>query len=222
MAAKLQSKIFIGGEIHLMTGLHIGGASSSLDIGGLDNGIIKTAKGLPYIPGSTLKGKLRNMLAKVSGSDDVKTDNKEIRTLFGSSSEGKEVNARLIVRDAYLDEAKFDATFSSVELELGHSEVKWENTIDRKNSAANPRQLERVPAGTIFNFNMVLDDYDDTQTDSLLIQLKLALRLLEGDYIGGSGTRGYGQIKFENISAKKLSVQEDGTLTPDNNYPFVL
>lgn len=221
MAAKLQSKIFISGEIHIKTGLHIGGASSSLDIGGLDNGIIKTAKGLPYIPGSTLKGKLRNMLAKLTGSDDVRTDNDNMRMLFGSSSEGKEENARLIVRDAYLNETKFNEIFSNVELELGHSEVKWENTIDRKNSTANPRQLERVPAGAIFNFNLVLDDYDDGQTANLERQLKIAMKLLEGDYIGGSGTRGYGQIKFEHPTSKKLMIKEDGT-TETVDYTFSL
>lgn len=221
MAAKLQAKIFISGEIHLKTGLHIGGASSSLDIGGLDNGIIKTAKGLPYIPGSTLKGKLRNMLARLSGSNDVKNDNEKIRMLFGSSAEGTEENARLIVRDAYLDETKFNEIFSNVELELGHSEVKWENTIDRKNSTANPRQLERVPAGAIFKFELVLDDYDDKKTSNLEMQLRIAMRLLEGDYIGGSGTRGYGQIKFETLNSQKMTIDENGTVTTAN-YNFML
>ncbi len=220
MATQLQAKIFITGEIHLKTGLHIGGASSSLDIGGLDNGIIKTAKGLPYIPGSTLKGKLRNMLAKVTGKDSVEKDTLETRMLFGSSADGAQEIARLIVRDAYLDEDKFKTTFSNVELELGHSEVKFENTIDRKNSTANPRQLERVPSGAIFTFNMVLDDYSDAERATLETRLRLAMRLLEGDYIGGSGTRGYGQIKFKAVKGMRKAVDGKGILSDDANYKF--
>lgn len=87
MSKKLTAKIIIRGRIQAVTGLHIGGSKSSLDIGGVDLNIIKTPHGVPFIPGSSLKGKLRSMLARVEGSPEVQEDPEYILKLFGSSGE---------------------------------------------------------------------------------------------------------------------------------------
>jgi CRISPR-associated protein Csm3 len=107
---------------------------------------------------------------------------------------------RLIFRDAYLDVEKFKQDFpeKEVKLETEFSEVKTENTIDRKTGKAqHPRTIERVPAGAVFHFEIILDKYDTDNSDEFEAKLKEGFALLENDYLGGSGTRGYGKVKIE-------------------------
>jgi CRISPR-associated protein Csm3 len=199
---KLTGKIFIKGKIVAETGLHIGGSKSSLDIGGIDLNVIKTARGIPFIPGSSLKGKLRSMLARIDGSEKPDKDSDLIKAIFGDAGKGDDKNTvtRLLVRDANLDKDKFETEFAGVELEMDYTESKWENTINRKTGTAeHPRQLERVPSGAEFNFEMVYDHYDDGNTKDHLTHIRTAMRLLEGDYLGGSGSRGYGKVKFKDV-----------------------
>jgi len=216
---KLIGKFFIKGEIKALTGLHIGGSKTALDIGGIDLNVIKTAAGVPYIPGSSLKGKLRAMLAREEGSKELQTDSDTIKEIFGESPTKENPEGRitrLIVRDAFLyidhfEKEKENGEFT--ELELDYTEGKWENTINRKTgTAGNPRQIERVPAGAIFKFELIYDIYDDVlkdHSDELNLstienlkhikEIKKAMRLLEDDYLGGSGSRGYGKIEFLNV-----------------------
>ncbi len=205
---KLIGKIFITGQIELVTGLHIGGSKTALDIGGIDLNVIKTSEGVPFIPGSTLKGKLRSQLAKEAGSESVDNDSETIKELFGDPPTAKNGQkgkiTRLLVRDSFINpDSKIklenrEGEFSG--LELDYTETKWENTIDRKSGTAqHPRQLERVPAGTIFDFELVYNEFDDNQTEIHITEIKKAMRLLEDDYIGGSGSRGYGKVKFNSV-----------------------
>lgn len=210
---KLVGKYIITGEIKCETGLHIGGSKTALDIGGIDLNVIKTANGIPYIPGSSLKGKLRSMLAREEGSENPKNDSDTIKEIFGDSPSGKDDQGkitRLIVRDSFLKnyDEMFEKKGDFTDLELDYTEGKWENTIDRKSgTAGNPRQIERVPAGAIFGFEIVYDVYDDNKKDEHLKEIKKALRLLQDDYLGGSGSRGYGKILFENLSAVKKTIK---------------
>lgn len=215
---KLTGKYFIKGEILVKTGLHVGGSKTALDIGGIDTNVIKTANGVPYIPGSSLKGKLRSMLAREEGSEDVKADSKEIREIFGfppkqKDASEKEIDAeqtRLIVRDAFLKnwEEMFNKEGDFKDLELDYTEGKWENSIDRKTgTAGSPRQIERVPAGAIFEFELIYDVYNDNKKDDHLKEIKKAMRLLQDDYLGGSGSRGYGQIEFQNIQTGEKTIK---------------
>jgi len=251
---KLTGKLFIKGQILAETGLHIGGSKSSLDIGGVDLNVIKTAKGAPFIPGSSLKGKMRSLVARTRGSVSVTRreadgapndeDYPYILQLFGSAAkeekqkdksdkdgEKKDPNmskgevCRLIVRDAMLNTDAFEKLeFES--LDTNFTEVKWENTINRKRGVAeHPRQLERVPAGAAFTFEIVYDMYDDveeaylnkhgkhetageTKLQKHLAALKLAMELLQDDYLGGQGSRGYGQVKFSGVSVRQKNVDE--------------
>jgi CRISPR-associated protein Csm3 len=242
---KLTGKLFIKGYIVTETGLHIGGSKSSLDIGGVDLNVIKTPKGVPFIPGSSLKGKLRSLLAKLHGSvavssreggTDVITDENfsYLLSLFGSSGDDRASKSeeltkvtRLLVRDAKLDETHFKTLFDE-ELELGYTDIKWENRIDRKTGTAkDPRQLERVPVGARFEFELVYDLYDDTtepnkasypsyfSSQSTLLDLhlsaiKTAMQLLQDDYLGGQGSRGYGKIRFEDVRLEQKNITDEG------------
>jgi len=222
---KLLGKIFISGEIVAETGLHIGGSKSSLDIGGVDLNVIKTPGGVPYIPGSSLKGKLRTMLARVHGSVGVSKrdvdaaqgeksdeDFPVICEIFGHSGEddgNRSYKTRLVVRDADLDTTAFEADFGHTDMDFQYSDIKWENTINRKTGTAqHPRQLERVPAGARFRFEMIYDDYNDGKTAVHLADIRMAMRMLEGDYLGGQGSRGYGKIRFENVRFETKAIAD--------------
>ena len=219
---KLTAKIFIKGTIETLTGLHVGGNSSSMEIGGIDNEVIKSGNGIPFIPGSSLKGKMRTLLAKVRGYEKVETDKGDVLNLFGNSG-GKDNNitTRLIVRDAQLDLNSFNNTFGKKEvrtLDLEFTEDKPENTIDRSSSSANPRHMERVPAGAIFNFSLILDIYEGDVTEDFLALINEAFQLIELDYIGGQGSRGSGQVKFliDTVSGKKISEEGISVLDTEN------
>lgn len=198
---KLTAKIVITGKMVIKTGLHIGGSKSSLDIGGVDLNIIKTPKGVPFIPGSSLKGKLRSLLAREEGSQEVRNDSQDIRRIFGDPGDKKERGSitRLSVRDSFLDVEHFRKIFEIGEMDFDYSEVKWENTIDRKSGTAeHPRQIERVPAGAQFSFEMIYDVYDNDYQDDVENIIK-SMHLLCDDYLGGQGTRGYGKIQFSDV-----------------------
>lgn len=218
---ELIGKVIFSGKITLLTGLHIGGSKSSLDIGGIDLNVIKTPKGLPFIPGSSLKGKLRSLLARLDGSKSVEEDEPHITRIFGAPGDDKvrsfEHLTRLYVRDAELDEQHFDLVFGKKDerrdsMETDFTVAKYENTIDRlTGTAKNPRQIERVPAGARFNFEMVYDIYNDDHKDDDLKRLRLAMQLLELDYLGGQGSRGYGKIKFQKVKmVDGKQVRSDG------------
>jgi CRISPR-associated protein Csm3 len=218
-------KVILEGEIKCETGLHIGAGKGSLEIGGADNPVVKDAFGVPYIPGSSLRGRLRSLLEQTSGmavpseliylskrkgqevrihqSDRV---DDEICILFGRSAGRMEkvggdavetssaTPARLTFYDAPL---LVDSITSQMRENLDDelTEVKSENAVDRITSQANPRTLERVPAGARFSFRVVLDVLC-TEDKPLLGRVAEALRLLEDDALGGGGSRGNGRISF--------------------------
>ena len=197
--ATLVKKIKITYRLHLLTGLHIGGSKESVEIGGIDNPVIKiaTRKNQPYIPGSSLKGKMRCLLEQVAGAQKV-CANAEVNKLFGSADKNNTQPSKLIVRDAYLTEESVARLEACYELDMPYTENKFENTINRvEGKAEHPRQQERVPAGVNFAVEMILNIWDNDKEEELMEMFNRGIRLLENDYLGGSGSRGYGQVKFE-------------------------
>lgn len=208
---QLVKKIKINTSITLITGLHIGGNSENVEIGGIDTPVIKLAsKGdVPYIPGSSLKGKMRCLLEQTEGASNVGL-NKDINNLFGitkNDSIGIKDNqpSKLIVRDAILTEDSKSYLLGCDNLDMPYTENKYENTIDRVTAKANPRNMERVPAGAEFNAEFIINVWDDDDENELIAMFKKGIRLLENDYLGGSGSRGYGQIKFGEMKKTELS-----------------
>ncbi len=205
---RLIKKIEITGKIICKTGLHIGGSGTSMNIGGIDKSVIRNPlNNQPYIPGSSLKGKMRALfqistgeikkLDKPMGGSvyHVATDDCSDADLFGSSADSeKQKPSRLIVRDCNL----LNADELLKKTEIPYTEGKTEVVIDRITSAASPRQIERVPAGAVFSLNMVLNIWEqDNNEQNLLNNLFKSLELLRDDYLGGNGSRGYGQISIE-------------------------
>jgi CRISPR-associated protein Csm3 len=212
---RLIKKIRIRTTIELLTGLHIGGSKDSVEIGGIDLPVIKLAfrNNQPYIPGSSLKGKMRCLLEQTEGATEVGKSDK-VNKLFGNAKDNSHDNrpSRLIVRDAMLTPESLKRLEESDDLDMPFTENKFENTIDRmKGVAGNPRQSERVPAGAKFDVEFIINvwDEDDVSEKDLTGLFEKGISLLESDYLGGSGSRGYGQVKFGKRETTELS-EENG------------
>ena len=214
---KLTNIVEIKAKLVLQTGLHIGAGDSEMHIGGIDNSVIKhPLTQSPYIPGSSLKGKIRTLLEWRSGAvqnnpltlKDVSKNPEEVKNilrLFGISGDTKNSEqevaeigvSRLAFWDCALNEAWEKAIRDDNQL---LTEAKSENTIDRITSTAgNPRQTERVPAGAEFDFKLMLRQFEGDKPELLDLVLK-GLKLLELDSLGGSGSRGYGKVKFTELT----------------------
>ena len=204
----------LSGKIVVKTGLHIGAGNDKVEIGGMDNPIIRNPfTHEPYIPGSSIKGKMRSLMEwkfdklKDSGGKVCSCGKPEceICRVFGSanmkSDETKDRGpTRLIVRDAVLAEEwkeKFRNGSSIVE-------EKNENSLNRITAEANPRPIERVVPGVEFDFEIsyrVLDTGDNGDLDNRYFKEVVleSLKLLQNDYLGGGGSRGNGQIEFKDL-----------------------
>ncbi|MFW6308924.1 MAG: type III-A CRISPR-associated RAMP protein Csm3 [bacterium] len=212
---RLRAKFFIKGKIEAKTGLTIGGNDQQEMIGGIDQHVMKDAEGIPYIPGSSLKGKLRSLLELKEGKNLCECGECDICTIFGAPANKRKEEAgptRFYVRDAALNEEiknemnEREGIFK--ELEMTYTESKTENTIDRKTSeASNPRTIERVPAGARFDFEMVFNILQAKDLERLNMVIT-ALNMLEDDYLGGSGSRGYGRIQFIDLKLGFKTVKE--------------
>ena len=207
---KLIKKIKYVGRLTLLTGLHVGGSDTSMGIGGVDKNIVRNpVDNLPYIPGSSIKGKMRSLLEMHYGyTDDGKPTSdstNEVGRLFGTANGNKGGSrSRLIVRDAFLN---LDATPRFENADLYYAESKTENAIDRIRVRSNPRTIERVPAGAVFDINLILDVYEGDDEKQLQATLEKGLHLLEDDYLGGHGSRGYGQVKIEWIEGTPKAIE---------------
>lgn len=227
---KLKGRVIFQFEIKAITGLHIGGSDTGIEIGGVDKTVVRDPlTGAPYIPGSSLKGKMRSLIEKYQG----KKQNQRIGQGYIHSCEDKDeyqtcavchtfglpgersfaTPTRLVVRDTHLDVG----SLAGANTDLPYTEVKTEVSIDRVTSEANPRQLERVPAGAIFdNAEIIYSLYEGRNTyeekgEEVEVKMVLAddiarlktviegLALLEDDYLGGSGSRGSGKVAIQNI-----------------------
>lgn len=195
------TKILITSTLELKTGLHIGGDDSFSAIGAIDSPVVRDPLTRePVIPGSTLKGKMRSLLARDLGSMPAKgvegfqNDCREIQRLFGSSSKTSNADGTGI----QMSRLQFSDCFLCNKDELPQIfENKFENTIDRLTSVANPRQIERVVRGAHFKVEIVynVENIDELQED--FANIKNAIDLLEHDYLGGGGTRGSGRVAFK-------------------------
>lgn len=208
----MYGKIIIDCELLVRTGMHIGGSSTFSAIGAVDSPVVSNPiDGNPIIPGSSLKGKLRTLLARSYAKDihdmpDFNNDNAAIIRLFGASksSDGKPITARLQFADAFVSNEEDMRS-------IGLTEVKFENAINRTTCVANPRQIERVVPGVRFAVRIVYDVTADSEAEVLEDMQVLAkgFKLLQMDYLGGHGTRGSGRVSFENFKMKDFESDLD-------------
>ncbi len=225
MVIQALGRVMIRFSIRAETGLHIGGRAGGIEIGGLDNPVIRDPlTNRPLIPGSSLKGKMRCLLEKHYGlninrrigqsyihsceeKDEQAYKTCRVCRVFGIPGEEKIATpTRLLVRDVLLSDASAN-DLEAFSLDRPYTEVKTEVAIDRITSAANPRPLERVPAGAVFGpGEMVYTVYSASnglcnpeQDVEFLAVVFEGMQLVEHDYLGGSGSRGSGKVAFEQI-----------------------
>jgi CRISPR-associated protein Csm3 len=197
------TKIKITGIIEVKTGLHIGGDDSFSAIGAIDLPVVRDPKSRqPIIPGSTLKGKFRSLLARdkdsvpAEGTAGPENDCAEIKRLFGSAN--KTSNAA--GTGLQMSRLQFSDCFLRNKEDLPQiTENKFENTIDRFTAVANPRQIERVVRGAKFGLEIIYNVEDDSQVAEDFANIQTAIDLLRNDYLGGGGTRGNGRVEFTGI-----------------------
>ena len=245
---KLEKIIKLTATLTCQTGLHIGGSDQTMHIGGIDTPVIKNPLTLePYIPGSSLKGKMRSLLEWRSGKVqekpldyncykkllDNKNSSKESSTSKdkNSSNEASDV-LNILKLFGISGDSKLDVE-TVKEIGLGRlsfwdcnikqewiksirdnnqtlTEAKTENIINRiSGKADSPRQIERVIAGTPFDFNLSIKVFDTDEEKDLIKMFFCAMKLLELDSLGGSGSRGYGKVKFTEVKLDNEDNQEN-------------
>lgn len=208
---RLEKTLLIKGTIHCDTGLHIGGSSDEIQIGGVDMTVIKhPVSGEPYIPGSSLKGKMRSSLERVKGINDrgepcgCGRNDCMVCRIFGPHRNTRHQlgPTRIIVRDANLSERSRKAIITHLqERGMMYLEKKTENVIDRaKGMALHPRSMERVPMGTEFDLEVVLQVYDIDDEKQLVKTVKDGLAWVEKTYLGKGGSRGSGKVTFKELT----------------------
>lgn len=204
---KLKEYVEVQGMIVLKEGLRVGGTKEAVGIGETDNPIIRhPITRNPYIPGSSIKGKIRSLLEQKYSEISQKTGRPcdcascFICSLFGCGNPSKSNEpSRLIFRDANLvDESEKEIKEA---LPGSFAEVKTEIAMDRNKGrtiTGSLRQQERIPAGAKFNFTFTLRlfEEDNAKRKEYFNKLSEAFEMIEKDYLGGSGTRGYGQVEF--------------------------
>jgi CRISPR-associated protein Csm3 len=231
---RIVEKLSLRVDLELLTGLHIGGGESGLGMGVADRLVVRApATSLPYVPGSSLKGRLRSLVERAGFARELEVRSRGGRPscdpcscarsdcpvclVFGVPAERTRPfeagrphagAARLRVRDAALANAEEVARFPY--LDLVHTEVKTEVGIDRLTSAATPRHIERVPAGARFESRMILDVFDADPREDLLDLVLHGLRLLSADHLGGQGSRGYGAVTVRILGAESLRIGGEG------------
>lgn len=199
------AKIEITGEIEVVSGLHIGASDAFAAIGAIDSPVIRDVySDFPMIPGSSLKGKIRSLLSKAYPNPNVieKTaddDSDNILRLFGCAKKDKLKNSRLIFSDMVMDKDNWEK-LKKLGLQ-SQTEAKFENTISRMTSEANPRQIERVVRGATFPLQLIYNVENEDEIIEDITLLKEGMTLLSYDYLGGSGSRGYGKVRFSGVAA---------------------
>ena len=226
----MYAKIQITGKLKVETGLHIGGNGAFAAIGAVDSPVIRdTTSHLPMIPGSSLKGKMRTLLAKAHNEQIVDPDNdaEEIRRVFGNAKKGNPHPSRILFSDMIMcnGEELRQKEINSM------TEVKFENSINRQTAVANPRQIERVIRGAEFNLDLIyevnaekdtLDGRKEAEREILddLRLLAEGMILLQYDYLGGHGSRGYGKVRFSDVQAQTVIGTVQDTIISEVNRVF--
>lgn len=198
----MYAKIKITGILELKTGLHIGGSNDFAAIGAVDSPVVRDVyTHLPMIPGSSLKGKLRSLLVKQYNKEGMPAekpdgDVEEIKRLFGAMGKA----SRLIFSDMVLCNREELESYGIYD----PTEVKFENTINRLSGVANPRQIERAIRGSRFELDIVYNAEKEDEITADIQMLAEGMRLLQYDYLGGHGSRGYGKVEFKELYMETL------------------
>ena len=199
-------------KLELLSGLYIGGNDSGFDIGGADSDVTRNPlTNEPYIPGSSLKGKLKSLLKyhikEVDRTEkDIIFKDSNITNIFEPIDEGNVKITRAIFRDLTLTKESKEELQNILGIGC-FTEIKAENKVNPiSGKSDSPRFIERVPAGAMFEGEIVLNVFDGDNKEIMMDNIKKSLKLLEMNYLGGNGTRGYGRVKVEFDEFKEVNL----------------
>ena len=220
---RILDKLSITARLELLSGMHIGASNDFSPIGAVDSVVVRDpATRQPMIPGSSLKGKLRSLLARTESDsyilNRIDNDSTAIKRMFGASN--PVMYSRLQFYDAFLFPENAEK-IRNMSTDLDYTEVKFENTINRITAVANPRQIERVLRGSEFNFRIVYNLEDVEGEDKLsearedFSLLAKAFLMLQLDYLGGHGSRGYGKVALRDFSVTAAGIGKHGSVKID-------
>ena len=210
----MYSKVIIKYTIECESGLRIGAGNTAVDIGGIDAPVIKDpVTKLPYIPGSSIKGKMRSQYEWLMHSNklianrgkvisDIETDVARVYGTTNSDNRQSGPETIIISRGIFANAYLKNTEYLSERLGKGlYTEVKAENSIDRLTSRAVPRFFEQVPRGAEFEGEIIVTIFSEKEREEVLGVIKTSMQLLRDSYLGGGGSRGSGRVKFTKISA---------------------
>ncbi|MCS6800679.1 MAG: type III-A CRISPR-associated RAMP protein Csm3 [Chloroflexota bacterium] len=210
----LYGRILVRAAVQLESGLHIGAGTNGA-IPGLEFTVVRDPlSGQPYLPGSSLRGKMRaeterllGLLPNTSGRGGVQVyvpmsreeyDANPIGRLYGvpgTRAFAVDGAARLIVRDVFLA-PESAAALKRARTDLPYTEVKSEASVDRVTAEPAPRQIERLPAGArLAPLELVYSVYSARDLADFGWVVR-GLQLVEDSYLGGHGSRGSGKVRF--------------------------
>ena len=223
---RLQNIKEIKATIIIKSGLHIGGSKDEIKIGGIDNPVIKNPlTNEPYIPGSSLKGKVRSLIEWQYGAmttdgkpaDITQNSNEKIKQIVQLFGNGSTIKNDALAKEIGPTRVSFNDCMLLNKEELleknALTEEKIEVTINRLTGSvggSGPRHMERVPAGARFDFSVTLLEFEEDS--NLQAILALGMKLLELTNLGGNGSRGYGKIEFINIKGLDAKYLESNRL----------
>lgn len=216
MIKQLKKHIEVTATMRARTGLRIGAGKSGLEIGGLDNPIIRHPETrVPYVPGSSLKGKLRSLLEtreyRGAGMTPPQSDGQACKCnacvvcwLFGCGDPKKASSpTRLLFRDCAIRAEDQQRLAKLLPDAIFYSEVKPEVTMDRstgKVGGGGPRSMDRIMAGTALDFRLTVRVFEGDNEGEMKKAILTAIELLEKEGLGASVSRGYGEVRFENLT----------------------
>lgn len=197
--------VLITGKLQVLTGLHIGTSGDFSPIGAVDSIVVRDpVTRRPIIPGSSLKGKMRSLLASTETDKPwlpkVDEESVNLQRLFGAG--GKIIRrSRLQFFDLFLEESSV-RELERADTDLYLTEIKFENFINRLTAVANPRQMERVPAGAVFGFKLTYTVEQESEFLQDMSTLAKGMKMLQLDYLGKGGSRGNGRVRFDSIDVE--------------------
>ena len=212
----MYSKIQIKGVLEVKTGMHIGGSSAFSAIGAVDSPVIKDIRtNNPMIPGSSLKGKMRTLLARKYNDVVQANANKDadcIKRVFGSSEKDEKgviKQSRVLVSDMFIingDEIRNRGI-------SGFTEVKFENSINRTTA------VERAIKGLKFGIDIIYEAESgkEAEIEEDIALIAEGMKMLEYDYLGGNGSRGYGKVEFSELKAEVAIGEVDENIIANVN-----
>lgn len=212
MFEKLENRLVIKGTIEALTPLHIGSGKPQIELEEVDMPIIKDTNDQPYIPGSSIKGKVRSEAERILRKDGAYVCNPPaVRNMCGGNKSRLEDHC--VACKIFGTAGSISSVASKVRFRDAYPVKKLETLMQRTGTAIDRQtetvsrsslySVEAVPAGGVFDFEVVAENL----TDEELKVLFAAIKSVEDSALGGGSSRGFGKVKINITSVTDRSAK---------------